>query len=271
MRRIITATYMHLGRKSYDTTGTWASTTVASTSRASSTLDRLGGGGPRPYCRFARTRAPQYSSACCCVSTCGVSECASWIDGPKRSDTSGSAPTNCTISWSLSIPIALSATIMGTSSEKVLCRRYRQLCLTMMLVLLLRSCVELVTDAVIWPLESRSMMMRFLDSCSWMSTTFSTPFTTKYPPGSSGHSPSFASSFSDLPCNTHLLDRSINGMRPMQIAPCPFFPLRTIISLPLVYSTSTVMGAAYVVSRSLHVCGVISRITKSSSMHGLPT
>ncbi len=63
---------------------------------------------------------------------------------------------------------------------KALWRSARQVRLERtMLVLDLRSCVEEVTEAVICPLLSRSTMMRFLDSCSWIRITFSVPFTTK--------------------------------------------------------------------------------------------
>ena len=63
---------------------------------------------------------------------------------------------------------------------KALWRRDREERLeSTMLVLDLRSWVEEVTEAVTWPLLSRSMMMRFLDSCSWIRITFSVPRTTK--------------------------------------------------------------------------------------------
>lgn len=63
---------------------------------------------------------------------------------------------------------------------KALWRRDREERLeSTMLVLDLRSWVEEVTEAVTWPLLSRSMMMRFLLSCSWIRITFSVPFTTK--------------------------------------------------------------------------------------------
>ena len=108
----------------------------------------------------------------------------------------------------------------------------------------MRSCVLLVTLAPTSPFASTSMMILFLLSCSWIRITFSVPFTTKYPPGSSGHSPSRASSASDFPVNTHLLDRSMSGMRPIVTPPTPFFDVRVTISFPRVYSTSTVTGAA---------------------------
>lgn len=57
----------------------------------------------------------------------------------------------------------------------------------------------------------------------------------------------------------------------MHTAPWPLRPFFTTISLPLVYSISTVMGAAYVMSLSRHCCGVMSVATMSSSMLGRPT
>ena len=67
----------------------------------------------------------------------------------------------------------------GTSSAKVLWRMRILPAFMTRFVLLLRSCVDDVTLAPTCPWGSRSMMMRFLESCSWISTTFSTPFTTK--------------------------------------------------------------------------------------------
>ena len=48
-------------------------------------------------------------------------------------------------------------------------------------------------------------------------------------------------------------------------------PRRDTISRARTYSTSTQIGAAYVKSRSRHVCGVTPFGTMSSSMHGFPT
>ena len=117
-------------------------------------------------------------------------------------------------------------------------------CLTTMLVRDLRSCVLDVTLAPTSPLLSISMMILFLLSCSWIKITFSVPLTTKYPPGSSGHSPSLASCSSDFPVKMQRLDRSMRGIRPMVTPPTPFLAVLVTISLPLVYSTSTVTGAA---------------------------
>lgn len=83
-------------------------------------------------------------------------------------------------------------------------------------------------------------MIRFFDSCSWISMTFSWPFTIKYPPanysqgimivmtdwynlfslcvfffcipGSSGHSLSFANSMGVFPVSTQLELRNIIGI-----------------------------------------------------------
>mmetsp|Transcript_38168 Transcript_38168/g.94672 ORF Transcript_38168/g.94672 Transcript_38168/m.94672 type:complete len:254 (+) Transcript_38168:2122-2883(+) len=250
----MTATYAHFCLKSYCTTGTCASTPPARMSRASSTLLRL----VLAYAILAAvlTLDPQYSSACCCVKMpCPAHSCSV---GASNEAYAASAPTSCTASWSLSSPMALSTIMMGISSAKVLWRRYSLPCLTMMFVLLLRSCVLEVTLAPTSPLLSMSMMMRFLLSCSWIRITFSVPFTTKYPPGSKGHSPSRASSSSLLPLRMHLLDRSISGMRPITMPPTPFLLVLVTISFPRVYSTSTVTGAAYVMSRSRHCCGVMS-------------
>ena len=63
---------------------------------------------------------------------------------------------------------------------KALCLTKKRPCLTVRLVLLLRSCVVLVTVAVSEPLESVSIRMRFLDSCSWHRITFSVPCRTQY-------------------------------------------------------------------------------------------
>ncbi len=54
---------------------------------------------------------------------------------------------------------------------KALCLRYILPLLNTMLVLDLRSCVEEVTEAMTSPWLSVSMMMRFLDSCSWIRIT----------------------------------------------------------------------------------------------------
>ena len=68
----------------------------------------------------------------------------------------------------------------ASTHMKALWRRARELRLERtMLVLDLRSWVLEVTEAVTWPLLSRSMMMRFFDSCSWIRITFSVPRTTK--------------------------------------------------------------------------------------------
>ena len=58
---------------------------------------------------------------------------------------------------------------------KALCLTKNRPCLTVRLVLLLRSWVVLVTVAVSAPLESVSIRMRFFDSCSWHRMTFSVP------------------------------------------------------------------------------------------------
>jgi len=63
----------------------------------------------------------------------------------------------------------------GRTHTKALCLTKKRPCLTVRLVLLLRSCVVLVTVAVSAPLESVSIRMRFLDSCSWHRITFSVP------------------------------------------------------------------------------------------------
>lgn len=47
-----------------------------------------------------------------------------------------------------------------------------------MLVLDLRSWVDEVTEAVTWPLLSRSMIILFFESCSWIRMTFSAPWRT---------------------------------------------------------------------------------------------
>src|SRR6266542_1988568 len=75
---------------------------------------------------------------------------------------------------------------------------------------------------------SVSTMIRFLLSCSCTRMTFSVPFTTKYPPGSRGHSIILASCSSVLPARTHLLLLSITGKRPI-------FTFRWTIFLPRVY------------------------------------
>jgi hypothetical protein len=63
--------------------------------------------------------------------------------------------------------------------------------------------------------------------------TFSVPLTTKYPPGSSGHSIIFASCASDLPVKMHLLLLNMMGNLPILI------PLLTISCFPRVYLTLT--------------------------------
>ena len=119
IRRIIIATYTHFCLKSYAGTGTCANTTPARISLASSTLLRLF----REYImRVAmRTLPPQYSSACCWVKMASAEH--SSREGSRSDAYAVSGPTICTTSWSLSHPIALSATMMGISSVKVLCRR----------------------------------------------------------------------------------------------------------------------------------------------------
>ena len=69
--------------------------------------------------------------------------------------------------------MALNAITTGRSSDIVLCRSTNLPPLQSMCVFDLRSCVEEVTAEWIWFLLSRSTMMRFFESCSWMSTTFS--------------------------------------------------------------------------------------------------
>lgn len=59
--------------------------------------------------------------------------------------------------------------------------------------------------------------------------TFSVPLTTKYPPGSSGHSFIAASWALFFPVKTHLLLRSMIGSRPIRM------PFETISCLPRVY------------------------------------
>ena len=88
-------------------------------SLASSTLFRLF----RAYFHAVdmRTFAPQYSSACCCVKIASAEHSSS--DGARRDAYAVSGPTICTASWSLSHPIALSATMIGISSVNVLWRR----------------------------------------------------------------------------------------------------------------------------------------------------
>ena len=71
---------------------------------------------------------------------------------------------------------------------------------------------HLVTEHMALPFLSASTIIRFLDSCSWMRMTFSTPLTMKYPPGSMGHSFSLASSAGVLPISTQLEDRSMIGI-----------------------------------------------------------
>jgi hypothetical protein len=79
--------------------------------------------------------------------------------------------------------------------------------------------------------------MRFFESCSWTRMTFSVPLTMKYPPGSSGHSTMRASWASLRPVRTHLFDRSMIGIRPMET-----LRLRTTF-FPRVYWMVTRMGA----------------------------
>ena len=69
--------------------------------------------------------------------------------------------------------------VQSTTYTKALCLTKKRPCLTVRLVLLLRSCVVLVTVAVSAPLESVSIRMRFLDSCSWHRMTFSVPCLTE--------------------------------------------------------------------------------------------
>jgi hypothetical protein len=63
--------------------------------------------------------------------------------------------------------------------------------------------------------------------------TFSVPFTTKYPPGSSGHSVIAASCAVFFPVNTHLLLLSMIGNLPILI------PFDTTSCFPRVYLTET--------------------------------
>lgn len=108
----------------------------------------------------------------------------------------------------------------GMSSPIVLCCKWKRPPFCAMTVRDLRSCVEEVTDAHRLSFGSFSMMMRFFESCSWMRTTFSVPFTMKYPPGSNGHSFTSSSSRSVLPRSRHLAERSMMGMRPIMRPRC---------------------------------------------------
>ena len=112
---------------------------------------------------------------------------------------------------------------------------------------------------------SVSTMIRFLLNCSCTRMTFSVPLTTKYPPGSRGHSIMRASWSSVRPVRTHLLLRNIMGNRPRQTFLCTMF-------FPRVYWIVTMIGAAYVMSRNLHSLGVTRlSIAESSSRSGKPT
>lgn len=64
--------------------------------------------------------------------------------------------------------------IKQLTSDKALCLNTYFPFLTMTLVLVFFSCVELVTWHWIAPLNS-STIMRFLDNCSWINITFSWP------------------------------------------------------------------------------------------------
>lgn len=132
----------------------------------------------------------------------------------------------------------------------------------------------LVTDACTMSfLGSASTITRFLLNCSWTRITFSVPLTMKYPPGSRAHSFSCPMSLSLLLDRTHLELRSMIGKRPMVI------PFLLILFLPLEYSKSTMIGAAYVMSRSRHSFGVTVEfhscrgfsIIPSSRRQGFPT
>lgn len=81
--------------------------------------------------------------------------------------------------------------------------------------------------------------------------TFSVPLTTKYPPGSNGHSPIVAISSAPLPLRLHRSLFNMIGRRPIMT------PLRRITFLSLTYSISTLSGAEYVLSRNRHSIGVI--------------
>jgi hypothetical protein len=98
--------------------------------------------------------------------------------------------------------------------------------------------------------------------------TFSVPLTMKYPPGSSAHSFICAICLSVLPASRHFELRSMMGILPMR----QFCLL--IMDLPRTYLMSTLIGAAYVMSRNRHSFGVISFCglrSSKSSRSGSPT
>mmetsp|Transcript_34666 Transcript_34666/g.70803 ORF Transcript_34666/g.70803 Transcript_34666/m.70803 type:complete len:221 (+) Transcript_34666:447-1109(+) len=202
---------MALGRKLKPSMTTCESTTLASTSRASSSgvllLKLLSGRW------LALILSPINFSAWRCVRTPSLTGSSS--DGAYLDGSPSSLPTNCTISWSDSMPIALNTMPIGMSSPNVLCFKYSRPFFTKILHRDFRSWVEDVMAAATLPFWSTSMITRFFDSCSCIRITFSTPLQMKYPPGSNGHSLRSANPSSDFPASTHLQDRSIIGILPI--------------------------------------------------------
>ena len=169
-QRTMSARFISFGRKLYRVTGMCDSTRFASTSRVSSCTFLV---------HFVRSRAffARYASAWLCVKI--PFRAVSSSDPLSALAVSASAPTSCTNSWSLSMPIPFTTASSGTSSVNELCfsmnlpfRRYTT-------VRLFVSCVDDVTFAHRFPFESCSTMIRFLLICSCDSITFSTPRTTK--------------------------------------------------------------------------------------------
>ena len=65
---------------------------------------------------------------------------------------------------------------------------------------------------VLHTFASSSTIIRFFDNCSWISMTFSTPRTTKYPPGSRGHSVNLDNSCKWLQTSTTNQNEIVHSM-----------------------------------------------------------
>lgn len=114
------------------------------------------------------------------------------------------------------MPIALKIITIGISSLNDPDFKQMILFFIKTLILLLVSNVEETQDAIKrFVLLSISTKILFLQSCSYIKMTFSTPLIIKYPGGSKGHSYTPTLSFSDILLNQQKSLPIIIGIYPI--------------------------------------------------------